>query len=252
MNDIEMKIVNSPDLVIFDIDETLIKPNAYTTIEGIKNGMYDNELLKSTIVNPNYQIAIASFNSDIGQEWIGGRRLGRAILDIQHPRNNSIESVSDDFIQAWVFKTYPEVFEYRKNMHINLILQAYQKKYGTNPPHIYFYDDQIENVYLASKKGVIAYWCNNGLTRLNIRNLIRLGTRIRFATFGILENWYNSLLINFGQLLRRQPIVTDKGHNIYDIYLALNKDYAKMWWAKFCTVLVQCNVQIIVMDSDLQ
>jgi len=250
MNDTQLrKLDPGPELIIFDIDETLLKPNSYKSIDAISQGLYDNTLLREILTDKRYQVAIASFNTDIGPQTIGGGRLARAILDINLGGDSSF-SVPDDFIEAWVFRTYPEIFEYRKNVHINRILQAYVNKYGKKPPVTYFYDDQIENVYSANKNGIVGFWCNTGVTSQNLRNFIRLGTIVRFTTFGILENWFNSALKEFASILRRQPVVTDNGLNVYNIYLPQHKKFAQTWWYSFVEMLKKCKVNFTVVYSD--
>ncbi|KKK72722.1 hypothetical protein LCGC14_2901020, partial [marine sediment metagenome] len=162
--------------MIFDIDATLLPPQIYTNPEHVRQGLYDPELLTPFFTNSKYQIAIASFNHDVfGNGPYGGRRLGRVILDLQHPAGSSKQSVEDDFIQAWAFPTMELMDRYGKNEHIRQILNVYRKKYGQSPPAILFYDDNIHNVYLAGKSGIRVYWVTAGLTRNNIHTFTSIG-----------------------------------------------------------------------------
>lgn len=170
-----------PRLLIFDIDATLIRPDYYHSIDQIKKGLYDPTLLTGYLKSTQVQVAIASFNVDTNAETpIGGRRFGRTILDLQAPDGNSRPMVNDEFIQCWRYTDEKMWIQHGKNHHIDNIVDFYRQKYGNDPPMVIFYDDIIENVYSASRRGAFAYWVTDGLTRQNINSLSRIGNCLQF------------------------------------------------------------------------
>lgn len=194
-------------LYIFDIDNTLIKPNNYTSIKQVYNGLYDKTLL--TPLFDKYQIAIASYNNEKMGGSINGHKLARTILDIQHKNGNSINCVPDEFIQAWIPNSIKEMNKWGKNIHIKLIIQAYIQKWGNPPLQIYFWDDRCENVYLASKLGITAYLVNNGLLSKNIykcptvliKTLITINSRILYTFINSRFRVFSKNIINIDQNL---------------------------------------------------
>src|SRR6185295_14692090 len=125
-----------PYLLIFDIDGTLLKPDTYYTIEAIRKGLFDDNFLSGFLTDPDYQVAIASFNHDpeiTKSPPYGGRRLARIILDLQYPHVYTNHIVEDDFIQAWIFSNFQYAQIYGKNKHIINILNAYKQKYNSDP-----------------------------------------------------------------------------------------------------------------------
>jgi len=171
-----------PVLVIFDIDETLLIPDIYSSIAQISKGLYDNKLLSKILINPNYQVAIASFNNN-GTEYnpnYNGFKLARAILDIQHPIGDSRTSVPNDFIQAWIFSNITDIQKYGKNVHLQMIKEAFRQKYKEYPITTVLYDDNLLNVYMARLFGISSKWVSTGLTRDNINIFFTIGDRILF------------------------------------------------------------------------
>jgi len=181
--------MNNPELLIFDIDNTLLTPSYYMNLNDIRNGLYDLNLLKSFVNSNKYQIGIASLNHDLYESEKGaplfGYRLARAILDSVYLNGNSNSSIEPDFIQAWRNLEYPE---FLKEKHLRKIIHAYFKKYNAYPPRIIYYDDQIEQIHMANKLGIKAYWCPEGLTRNNIDHLIRITEKIQFKLVGDYSN----------------------------------------------------------------
>ena len=204
-----------PKLIIFDIDDTLIKPNLYSSKEQIRAGLFDPMLLSGYLNSSNVQVGIASFNIESPDpKWMGGRTLGRAILDLQ--KDNSQDVVPDDFIQCWRYTNYPDMFKYGKNNHIANIIIAYQQRYNADPPLIIFYDDMIENIYLASQAGVYAYWVTRGLTRTNITSFERIGNRIEFRTEQVLPNlgYFNNTLRKYDHYVLYLPQTIQKAQRM--------------------------------------
>jgi hypothetical protein len=175
-------IKNLPELIIFDIDGTLLKPNIYFSEEQVLNGLYDKELLKTFLSNKKYQVAIASLNTDFFKndpnKPICGHRLGRTILDLQYPNSKNV--VPDEFIQAW---RNINAMVNSKEEHLTNIIKAYVKKYFYYPYKIVFYDDQIEQVYIANKLGINGYWVPNGLTRITIDKGIKIRNKVSFTIY---------------------------------------------------------------------
>ncbi len=241
--------MSPPDLVIFDIDATLLIPSAYHSPEHVREGLYDDQLLILFLANPKYQVAIASFNHDADLIIYGGRRLGRAILDLQHPTGDSRQNVQDEFIQAWRLPTAQQMEQHGKNEHIRKILQAYHQKYNQHPPKVILYDDCIENVYLAGKNGIHAYWVTTGLTRDNIHTVVPIANRVQFSTQEDQISYCDDLQV-FLQYIYKQP------HSayttpIYSLYLPPDRQAAKSTFAEFLQRAYNCSINIHILTSDL-
>jgi hypothetical protein len=160
--------MSPPDLVIFDIDATLLIPSIYHSPDNVHEGLYDDQLLTLFLANPKYQVALASFNeSPTGLLIYGGRRLGRTILDLQHPTGDSRQNVQDEFIQAWQFPTAQQMDRHGKN-------------------------------------GIRAYWVTTGLTRNNIHTFVAIGNRVQFSTQEGQISQCNDLQVFF-QYIYKQP-----------------------------------------------
>ena len=254
-------MTNAPVLLIFDIDKTLLEPQACTTPDQVRQSLYDSKLLTS-FFNPKYQIAIASYNHDIstreasprsvvrfadaapqlapfvgggGHGVYGGRRLGRIILDLQHPSGSSKQAVEDGFIQAWVYPTMELMDRYGKNEHIRRILTIYRKKYGRDPAEIFFYDDLIHNVYLASTSGIRAYWVTAGLTRNNIHRCMPIGNRVKFSIASICNQ-----LKDFIPYIHQHPRKLGDQNPIYSLYLPSDHNTAMKYYIEFLKKVHAC------------
>lgn len=244
-----------PILLIFDIDATLIHPDIYNTHSDVRKGLYDPELLTPYLTNPNkFQVAIASYNTDLRPYVappLGGRRLGRAILDIQHPEQDSRAVVEDEFIQAWMVSTWGEVDTHGKNKHIKLILDAYKQKHGGHPPTVIFYDDQIHNVYLAGKIGIHSFWVTEGVKRDNITRLPKIGNRVQFVFEGNhLAQCVREKLRGILNYITKHP----SGKNttpLYSIYLPMCIDNARIAFAEFRNRAGECGLRIHTIASDI-
>jgi hypothetical protein len=157
-----------PTLLIFDIDDTLLKPNVFHNTTQIYKALLDPRLLIPLLNNPKYQISLASYNTDIGIGY-GGYKLGRAILELQNLSSiNSNISVPDAFIQCWNFQKGSDMYRFGKNVHINRIISAYKQRYGSLPKRVLFFDDNKHNIEMAQKIGIYSVWTPTGLTRLNM------------------------------------------------------------------------------------
>ncbi len=243
-------MTGAPNLVIFDIDTTLLKPNVYQTIDQVSQGLYDKQLLTPFLDNPKYQVAIASYNHDVNPQYLGGRRLGRAILDLQHPTGSSHHDVEDEFIQAWMLSSLQLVNQHGKNEHISRILDAYRKKYGTVNPMVLLYDDRIENVYLAGKNGIRAYWVTNGLTRENIHTYSQIGNRVQFSIVkGDISQCVSKLDI-FAQYVYKHPHAQNTTP-LYSIYLPPHPESAHEVFMEFLRRLQGCGIVIQLIHSDI-
>lgn len=241
-----------PTLLIFDIDATLLKPGIYIDSEGIRKGLYDDQLLTNLLINPNYQLALASFNHDTKNAGvpIGGRRLGRTILDLQHPSGDSRKNVEDEFIQAWSFSTLELMSKYGKNEHIRRIVDAYHQKYGQSPRVVALYDDNIENVYLASKNGIYSYWVTTGLTRKNINLFTAIGNRVQFSAR---ENQLIkcTLLQVFSPYIHKNRQTANITSPLYTLYLPPNPENARNVYQEFLQQVRRCGISIHILESDL-
>ncbi len=236
----------APQLVIFDIDATLLAPNQYISPDHVRQGLYDDQLLTFLLTNPEYQVAIASYNHDLyGCGPLHGRRLGRVILDLQHPSGSSYQSVEDDFIQAWAFPTMELMNNRGKNEHIGKILEAYYKKYGRGPSVVFFYDDHIHNVYLAGKNGIRAYWVTAGLSRDNIHTFTTIGNRVQFATDHVCDQ-----LEIFAPYIHKHPQPPNTTP-IYSLYLSFDRDIAKSIYTEFLKRIQECGIMIHILTTDL-
>jgi hypothetical protein len=230
-----------PKLIIFDIDSTLVRPAEYYTTAEISAGMYDTGVMTYFLASKNHQVAIASFNQDIhnGAAPYGGKRFGRLILDIQHPTGDSAACVEDDFIQAWRYPTMQQLILYGKNDHIKLIIEAYNRKYRRPPAEITLYDDCIENVYLANRIGVTAWWVVGGLRRDNILRLPRISDRF---TFTITEG-------DIGECIQRSPILYQMTPYIYRYpnacCLYLPSDGSTGWKETLIVAMSTCGVKFV-------
>ncbi len=245
--------MNNPQLIIFDIDATLVRPGTYYTPEQVLQGLYDAKLLTPFLTDPNYQIALASFNHDPYQTETpyAGRRLGRLILDLQHPAGNSNSCVEDNFIQAWMFQPIQQANQHGKNEHIKLILQAYHDKYGGAPPLVILYDDRIENVYLAGKNGIRAFWVTAGLRRDNIHTFSQIGNRVLFSIReGQIEQYTDAGLRAFAQYIHKHARLPNNTL-VYSLYLPPHRDTAKLWYSEFIACLYRSSIDINVITSDL-
>ena len=240
--------MNIPILIVFDIDATLIRPSIYHSVEDIKRGLYDDKLLTPFLSDPAYQVALASFNQEEPTtQPIGGRRLGRIILDLQHPYGNSFAQIPDEFIQAWMYPSMEQINKYGKNNHLELIINAYIKKYKTRPAKIIFYDDSIDNVYLARKRGVMSFWVPQGLTLARINNCIQIGHRILFSTNGQIGKCGLQAFVSFIYIHSRLPN-TDP---VYSFYLFVEKERAQQLYTSFIEYMNKCGINIQILESDL-
>ena len=246
--------MKSPHLIVFDIDATLLKPAVYHNTEEVRKGLYDVNLLTTFLVSSDYQVAIASYNRDVYPKTgpIGGRRLGRLILDLQDPVGDSHISVEDDFIQAWQYKTYEDMEKFGKNKHLQIIIDAYKKKYNIYPKEISFFDDLIHNVYLANKIGVYGYWVTNGLTKNTISSYIRIGLQVFFKVSD--ENAFIHFIKNnsgnFSQLIRKK-YYQQSPNPIYRLYLPADYNLAKKMYKSFIRKSCEHKIQLGILSSEI-
>ena len=240
--------MNTPSiLLVFDIDATLLRYDNYKTIEQIRDGLYDKNLLTPYLGNSNYQVALASFNNDaINNPYYNGFRLGRAILDIQHHSGNSNERVSDEFIQAWIFNEIEYTTIYGKNFHLKNLVLAFQKKYGKNPEKVILYDDNIINCFLANKMNVTSFYVTDGLTKANINKLETIKNRVLiniknntvfFDCMKYLEKYIYPQNFNFDSV-------------IIHLYLPSPKEYGKKIFKEFLTKLNNCNIRYNILKFE--
>jgi len=236
-------------LLIFDIDETLVKTGLYHFPQQVAHAIYDIKLLSTYLSKPEkYQVALASFNNDPGNTpYILGKNLGRLILNICHPTGNSFSCVEDDFIQCWKHSSFYDAKSYCKNMHISNILDSYVKKYMYHPSEVLFFDDMIDNVYNASKYlAVDSYLVKRGLSLATLPNCLQIGTKIELTCDSGLEN-----CTQLKSIESRIYKNINKGVTHYTLYLPTNINLARDMLEKILAVL-NCNkLNVKIVQSDI-